>query len=193
MYKRILIIVAIICLGAVTVCTGQGPSKTKGDYKAFSLKDSRKVTEEKYDALIKTGDIRVQDPGDDGSLHFTAQIIGEDFYGGLYFYKDQLYNIELCQSADFTEDQYDKELKSFIYDKLIPFFRDRYGDVSNKYDYPDIGDVNENLSVLEEWIIGKKDVSVCVTKGENGYYADILMEDLDLTQLKKVEDSKEDF
>ena len=152
----------------------------KGDYKVFSLGDTKELIKEKVNYLVITGEL-VKGNGD----YFTTKIAGETFDGYFSYYNDQLYKMSFY-SKEYNAMRYDTYLKDLMMDKIKPMFSGSYGEPVNDYGYPSFFNLKDGYTrFISRWRDGDKEIIIGVSSGDFTYEGAILIVDTALEKQKE--------
>ena len=152
----------------------------KGDYKVFSLGDTKETIKEKASYLVITGEI-IKGNGD----YFVTKIAGETFTGHFSYYQDQLYQISFY-SEGYNAMRYDTYLKDLMLDKIKPMFSSSYGEPVNDYGYPSFFNLKDGYTrFISRWRDGDKEIIIGVSSGDFTYEGAILIVDTALEKQKE--------
>ena len=184
MVKKVwFILLAIILLPTVSAAKYE-----KGDYKIFALGDSEELTEEKYNYLVETGELRKG--MFDTCTFFETVIADEKFNVFTYFYNGQLYEISFSSKNKVNASYYDTTLKNLMMGKVKPIFTELYGSPTFDFGYPNFLGLKEGyIHFICHWEIGKKKISLGISPYEYKYSGEIIIVDTELEKRKEEEEA----
>ena len=163
-----LLLILAILLNSLTIFGNEDYSSTLGDFKIFSLGDSKKIVDEKFDYLLSQKDIEF-DSLFGKTLYlidwvkFDSQFLDERVNCRFEFKEDVLYTILVKLYPPKTSIGYKKKKSKTLIEQIEKI----EVDFSNKYGMPKINNIFEETSleaeqILYKWELEKKVIEVLI-------------------------------